>query len=635
MNVNNPENTSPGIATPKNNHEPAPDHEPAPSGAGAAFQNGHAPASVQTLSEYTAAAPVEETASPAPAPPPPLEGADAPQPPPPPAVDVLSAEDAFVAPCAKNATRTTNACRFILDHGHRLVLSWGDDEDPPGVHVLSETGRLEVGPLLGMLTETARKYLAGCLGLEKNDFRIATADARNLDSVEGWKSTKQVLRAAHSRLEREGLLPDGLVVVARDVFDADLRYMGAPNGVIDLHQARLLSAHEVKERQAFVTCSIPDDYDPRAQHPAVDIIMPEKPASPEMDWWYRMRGVMLTRSPNREIVVQMNEPGSGKTTVANGDKKSLGRHYCCTIPGSTFVKSRYGAGPGSHNGGMLGFRCPCRIGYMGEGNGEMNVPDLNLVGGGEGEISARDVSEKTVYFRPTTHLVIQANIPEDGGVGEVRLNLSHRGGGDARAALRDRLKFIAMPPMTEEEKDPGYAEGGLRDGFGDDNPDPEDARRRRQAWVARSVRQAKAMVGKDMPPPLQTMEDIAEARRLAEAGAWEREWLPYALVPEEDPDVRGVLSSAVYGSYLKWHAEQPDEDGKPVSSKAVGKAVARSYAPAMAVAVRGKTVKLHPGFALNTGQREASVISEEGETAGVTHENDRKLPITDLPPFCQ
>ena len=374
--------------------------------------NGHAPVSVQTLSEYTATAPVEETASPAPEPPPPLKGADAPKPPPPPAADVLTAEDAFVAPCAKNATRTMNACRFILDHGHRLVLSWGNDEAAPGVHVINDNGRLDVGPLLGMLTETARKYLAGCLGLEKEDFRITTTDARGLDSVEGWNSVKQVLRAAHSRLEKDGLVPDGLVVVPRDVFDANLRYMGAPNGVIDLHQARLLSAREVRENQAFVTCEIPDDYNSQATHPAVDIIMPEKPASPGMDWWYRMRGVMVTRSPNREIIVQMNRGGSGKTTIANGDKAALGRSYVRTIPVSTFVKSRFNSGPSSHNGGMLGFRSPVRIGYMGESDGEMSVPDLNLVGGGEGEMPARDVSEKTVYFRPTAHLVIQSNTPK-------------------------------------------------------------------------------------------------------------------------------------------------------------------------------------------------------------------------------
>ena len=600
--------------------------------------NGHAPASVQTLSEYTATAPVEETASPAPEPLPPLKGADAPKPPPPPAADVLTAEDAFVAPCAKNATRTMNACRFILDHGHRLVLSWGNDEAAPGVHVINDNGRLDVGPLLGMLTETARKYLAGCLGLEKEDFRITTTDARGLDSVEGWNSVKQVLRAAHSRLEKDGLVPDGLVVVPRDVFDANLRYMGAPNGVIDLHQARLLSAREVRENQAFVTCEIPDDYNSQATHPAVDIIMPEKPASPEMDWWYRMRGVMVTRSPNREIIVQMNRGGSGKTTIANGDKAALGRSYVRTIPVSTFVKSRFNSGPSSHNGGMLGFRSPVRIGYMGESDGEMSVPDLNLVGGGEGEMPARDVSEKTVYFRPTAHLVIQSNTPEEGETGGVKLKLSRKGGASAQSALRDRLKFIAMPRLTEEEKDPGYVDGGLRDGFGDANPDPDDARRRRQAWVARTVRQAKAMVGKEMPAPLQIMEDLAEERRLAEADAWEKEWLPYALVPQEDPDALGVLSSAVYGSYCKWHAEQPDMDGKPVSKKAIGAAIGATYARSKDVTVRGKTDKFHPGFALNTGQYEKSANFCGGGAAGATHgsthgsipQTGQELPIADF-----
>ena len=526
----------------------------------------------------------------------PLTGADSPVQPPPPERDIEAEAAAFVAPCQHNSSRTMNACRFLLDHGHCLVLAWGDDEKLPEVYVINETGRLEVGTLLGMLTETARRYLGRCLGLDKADFRLASADARALDSAEGWQSTRKVLRAAYARLEAEGLLPEGLDVVARDFVDANLRYMGAPNGVIDLHEGRVLAPHEVRKRQAYVHAQIEDDFVPDATHPAVDIIMPEKPTSPEKAWWYKMRGVILIRTPNREIVVHMTPAGSGKTTISNGDRMSFGSSYYSTVPSSTFEKSRFGNGPSSHNSGMIKFKAPCRGCYMAESDGEMNPTDLNLVGGGEGKIAARDVAEKISLFPPTAHLIIQANVPEDEDSSGLKLNIYGSSDSTAAAALRDRLKFIPMPAIPKEESDPGFPRGNLRDGFGDNN-DPNDARLRRQAWVARSVRQAVAMVGQELPPPLKTMNDLLEERRVAEGPLWVREWLPHVLLPVGDTRAAVATFDDVYQDYLRWHQE--NEGGKPDSRKAVGQKVKKTYTPLTSTTVNGKTTKFYHGWTLN------------------------------------
>ena len=527
---------------------------------------------------------------------PPLIGADSPEEEPPAARDQLTEAATFVAPSPQNASKTMNGCRFLLDHGHRLVLAWGDDEDPPDVYVLSDSGRLEVGPLLSMLTETARRYLASCLGLEKTDFWTATKDANALDSAEGWASVRKTLRAAYDRLAAEGLIPDGLTVIGRDDIDANLRYLGAPNGVVDLHTTNLLSPTEVVERRAFVHCSIPDDYDPDATHPAVDIIMPEEPATPEMAWWYQARGVALTRSPNREIFVHINRPGSGKTTIGNGDRSSFGTDYVKTTPSGTFAKPRFSVGPSGHNSGMFALKSPTRLVYIVEADSDLHPEPLNAVSGGESSTPARDVGEKSTTFRVTGHLVIQANAPENGDDTGVRLNLGRKGGADARAALAERLKFVVMPPLAHEARDPGFLDGNLRDGF-EDSENPEDARRRRQALVARSVRQAAAMAGKKLPPPLAAMEDLAEERRLAEAPAWEREWLPHALAPLS-ACAKSVTFTEVYKHYLQWHADA-EMDEAPATKNAIGRAIGRRYTKSIKVTRGGVSDTVYPGWVLN------------------------------------
>ena len=536
---------------------------------------------------------------------PPLIGADSPEEEPPAARDLLAEAAAFVVPGPQNVSKTMNGCRFLLDHGHRIVLAWGDDENAPDVYVLSDTGRLEVGPLLSMLTQTARRYLANCLGLEKADFRVAAKDASALDSAEGWGSVKKALRAAYDRLAAEGLIPEGLTVIGRDDIDANLRYLGAPNGVVDLHTTKLLSPAEVVERRAFIHCSIPDDYDPDATHPAVDIIMPEEPATPEMAWWYQARGVALTRSPNREIFVHINRPGSGKTTVGNGDRCSFGADYVTTTPSGTFAKPKFSSGPSGHNSGVFALESPVRIVYIIEADSDLHPEPLNAHSGGESSTPARDVGEKFTNFRVTGHLVIQANVPDNGDETSVRLNLGRKGGSDARAALADRMKFIVMPALDPEARDPGFPDGNLRNGF-DDPENPEDARRRRQAWVARSVRQAAAMTGKTLPPPLAAMEGLAEERRLAEASAWEREWLPHALVPLTGY-ANPVTSAEVYANYLQWHADAEMPKEQLATKNAIGRAIGLRYTKSIKATRHGVTETVHPGWVLNPAPPEREI----------------------------
>ena len=156
----------------------------------------------------------------------------------------------------------------------------------------------------------------------------------------------------------------------------------------------------------------------------------------------------------------------------------------------------------------------------------------------------------------------------------------------------------------------------MRDGFLDAEA-PEDARRRRQAWVARSVRQAAAMAGKVMPPPLKTMEDLAEARRMDELLPWEREWLPTALVRLKEHGAEAATPDRVYESYMAWHARMEGKAVVMVGKRTIGNAVKKLFGAAKSTWIpeKKKADRIHRGWMINTGER-GGPREDEAPTSG-------------------
>ena len=152
-------------------------------------------------------------------------------------------------PSPENASEAANAIRFLVDHSDRLVVAYDpDDLLPADVYAYTEEGTLAVGPLEGMLLETSRRHMELVQGLPKKTTGRAEIlrHARILDDVRRLPVVIANIRAAISLLRRKGLLPTTLVIKRRQDINAQLRYLGTPKGVLDLHTGRLLPPDEAR-----------------------------------------------------------------------------------------------------------------------------------------------------------------------------------------------------------------------------------------------------------------------------------------------------------------------------------------------------------------------------------------------------
>jgi hypothetical protein len=467
-------------------------------------------------------------------------------------------------PSRENATEAANSIRFLVDHSDRLVVAYDpDDLLPADVYAYTEEGTLAVGPLEGMLLETSRRHMELVQALPKGAWGRAEIlrHARILDDVRRLPVVIANVRAAIALLRKKGFLPTTLVIKRRRDINASLRYLGTPKGVLDLYTGQVLPPDEA--RATFTAAQIPDDYDPEATHPDVDVIMPEVPTSPEMEWWYRARGLMFTRGPEKEFVVMLTPPDSGKTVIANADRDSFGEAYVSDIRPETLQKDHH-SGPTSYNDGLLNFGNGMRMLFVPEGKGTQNTTLLNLVTGGERSFLARGIKEKEVRVRATAHLVMQANLPE-GGEPEIQFGVAGRSDADAAAALRERMYLLPMPRIPQEQRNPAYLSISA-DG-------KEGSQEFRQAWVARTVRQCMAMVDQPWPARLGSQARALADLQHRETDAWLTEWLENALVYCAGSQVH---SKEVYADYEAWYEEN---GGEQQTQRAVTQAATEKYGP--------------------------------------------------------
>ena len=102
--------------------------------------------------------------------------------------------------------------------------------------------------------------------------------------------------------------------------DANTRCVGARNGVVDLHTARLLPPKEGRRR--LVTKHISVDYEPNATHPAVDRLFShlgdQRPPGGGKCWGRGLRG------PTKRLYAGVGEPNGGKSTLLKALLFTLG-----------------------------------------------------------------------------------------------------------------------------------------------------------------------------------------------------------------------------------------------------------------------------------------------------------------------
>ena len=501
-----------------------------------------------------------------------------------------------------NANEPANCRRFLSDFGDRLTIAYDEDDPCVDIYALEDNGRLSSIRARMLLMQTGQIYLqaagkAANWNLTDKEDSVVFRDACQVNQASYFDKISRVVRLVLMDLEESGVR-HGVRMVQRAEMDSNRRYLGAPNGIIDLHTGKL--APPETARKLLVSASIPDDYDPDALHPDCDRLFPP-PGEGDSDALQRQKiyAAILQNWPRRQLIAELCPSGTGKTTEKNAVQRALGDQYVVEMDPVAWAAPGRGYGGDPHNGERLKLQLPARIAYTSEISGRVDGAFIKKAAGGEAYISARNVAEKRVTFRPSAFAWFQTNVDRDhDGVESPVLNLGIHGNSDDAVALRSRVKIIVRPVLDGENVNPTLLDRGS-------DLDDADDRRFRQAVAARLVSYCAAHPGQPFPEDTPTMEERLHEQAQREMPLWQRQWLPNVLTAgSEDVGEAGgpwATSTDIYEDFWSWWED--NGDGRPPSKAVVGKAVAAFYQvkpvkKQKRIDGKLKTFSIYPGLVL-------------------------------------
>ena len=174
------------------------------------------------------------------------------------------------------ATDVGVAMRFLRDDEGGLVGA----SDPTGqaddyIYREDECGLLNPmndHDLAALLIRSQRQYLAEARGTSPLGLSPTQVDyARLMASERAPGLVRRNLRPAFLAMKDCGVAPLGYRQVSIADIDGDFRYLGAPNGVVDLSTGSLLTGRRAAD--ALVYRTISDQYVPDATHPDIDALV--------------------------------------------------------------------------------------------------------------------------------------------------------------------------------------------------------------------------------------------------------------------------------------------------------------------------------------------------------------------------
>ena len=307
-----------------------------------------------------------------------------------------------------------------------------------------------------------------------------------LGGPKAWEEIEKSFAAAYRYLQAD--YPDqvaGLTTCLLEDLDADTSVLGARNGVIDLGTGKLLP--RAQGRLKLVTMTVPDEFDPDAEHPLIEGITEHLPDDLR-NWAWGHAAWSLRGQPGRRIIVLEGPGGSGKSTFANAIRGCLGDHaldqYGVALSNTALVADRLSSA-NSHSEHLLGFP-KGRIAVSSDlEDRKMNTSLLKTASGGD-PLPTRGVREK---FRPARAATATLFVVLNEGYSR-NFDLSD-------TALVDRLLIAPWPKRTTDddrsivttvEKDPDV----------------------RKAVLAKLVR-----IGAGMTAPPETMDSVRTFTRAA------------------------------------------------------------------------------------------------------------------------
>ena len=288
--------------------------------------------------------------------------------------------------------------------------------------------------------------------------------------------------------------------------DISSRYIGAPNGVVDMNTGRVL--REEEGRRHRVTRSLPDNYDDSATHPMAAKAL-NHPTLDAEQWAYLLHwfGMCMRGQPYIAKVgltfFDDNVGDTGKSALLECIELAIGEYAGPVDQGVVRKDPRRGKNDHSTSKvAMVGLR----IGWVEEADEiTIDTPEWrNLIG--NRTFTARDLYQATTTYVNTCGLLLVGN-------------------GPPRIDLSSTPAFRRYRPIQARAIALRHQEIGLRDAFAKaaDSEADRDHARARQALAAGIIRLAREEFGfseADLPESMAELRKQHRDASIGEAGVW-------------------------------------------------------------------------------------------------------------------
>ena len=347
---------------------------------------------------------------------------------------------------------------------------------------------------------------------------------------------------------------DSFLFVSIDDLEGRTRYIGAPNGTLNIETG----AHEPDPgiaRRHLAVGELPDDISLNARHPQVDRLTAH--LLPEVEeYFFQELAYSLRGHPDRRVLLLLGETGGGKSTLASAISRALGRDYAATGHEDALTPKKNSSGLSPS---MESHVFPRRVVFVHEGEKIRFAPDrLKTLSGGD-LIQWRPMYQDPRVSRVSATLCIVANtLP--------RIDLLDN-------ALMSRLRVLPYPAIPTDQHEENFL-----DAFHDDPT-------ARQALIAKI---AGAYVGKPKPP--QAVIDASKAayqEMIGEVGVWLMENLTNA------PSHKEGLSTAEVVDRLTRVFGEADAKGRigDRTVRTIQRAITSRFGPTKAVRDKNRIIK--------------------------------------------
>ena len=445
-----------------------------------------------------------------------------------------------------------NAHRVLLEHGWRLLLAAEDDGSytwflrgegngiwRAGNEALqSRPPTAELRELITRSNRDYRDYLlkaawdGDLFGEMKDADKRVAAVAPTLKALDRQATpaaaidTMRAMAPAVINAELRGTPEEyGVTRCSRADLDANSRYLGASNGVLDLVDGDLLTG--AAAAAALVTAQLPDEFDGAAQHDDVARLVAHQ--TPEAAEWtldalaYGMRGVT---TGEKALNVIIGAPNGGKSTLVEAVQAAFGA-YVATLDDGALAPARRG---GNATPSMATVMPPTRWAFAPEMKGLWIDPArVNALTGTDSQ-AWRDLYQSVRKQRPMATIWLVGN--------EMPKNIADL---VEDAATVSRLRIVEYAAIPPEARQPRML--SAFDGAG--------GKRARQALVAELVR--RVLRQGDEPPEMPASVAASSAAQIAAARGEAATWIRAAVEEYEG----GVLTTAEL-----WQAALAESGGK-------------------------------------------------------------------------